>query len=123
MATTLEKLERKSLTQPDETRTFSKGKLEVVNIGGTTLGRATFEPGWKWSECVKPIAKTDSCQAPHLGYMMSGRMVVVMDDGTQVEYGPGDALSIPPGHDAWIVGNENCVVVDFTGFGDYAKRK
>lgn len=121
MAATLEKFERKALSKPDETRPFAKGRLEIVNIGGTTIGRATFEPGWKWSECVKPIAKTESCQAPHLGYLISGRMIVVMDDGTQLEYGPGDACSIPPGHDAWIVGNENCVVVDFTGFKDYAK--
>ena len=121
MATTSQKLERKSLSQPEETRPFPKGKLEIVSVGGTTIGRATFEPGWKWSESVKPIAKTNSCQAPHLGYFVSGRMKVVMDDGSEVEYGPGDTCSIPPGHDAWIVGNETCVVVDFVGFKDYAK--
>jgi hypothetical protein len=121
MPSTSQKAERKSLGTPEETRPFPKGKLEVVNVGGTAIGRATFEPGWKWSECVKPIAKTESCQAPHLGYFISGRMKVVMDDGSETEFGPGDAFSIPPGHDAWIVGNDKCVVVDFVGFKDYAK--
>ncbi|MGH7707563.1 MAG: cupin domain-containing protein [Vulcanimicrobiaceae bacterium] len=112
--------ERKNLDAPDETRAFSKGKLEVVTLGETSLGRATFEPGWKWSECVKPIAGTASCQAAHLGYVVSGRMKVVMDDGQQLEFGPGDGMSLPPGHDAWIVGDERCVVVDFIGFANYA---
>lgn len=111
----------KSLSRPDETRTFPNGKLEIVNVGGTTLGRATFEPGWKWSESIKPIAKTDSCQAAHLAYVISGRMITVMDDGTRLTFGPGDAMALPPGHDAWIEGTEPCVVVDFTGFADYAK--
>lgn len=121
MATATQTAEKKNLSKPDETRPFAKGKLEIVNVGGTMLGRGTFEPGWKWSECVKPIAKTDSCQAAHLGYVVSGRMKVVMDNGTELEYGPGDAMSLPPGHDAWIVGNDQCVVVDFVGFKDYAK--
>jgi|ERR1700693_5780858 len=121
MATTTQTAERKSFSKPDETRPFDKGKLEIVNVGGTMIGRATFEPGWKWSECVKPIANTESCQAPHLGYVVSGRMKVVMDDGTELEFGPGDAMSLPPGHDAWIVGNDQCVVVDFVGYKDYAK--
>ena len=76
---------------------------DVVNVGGMTIGRGTFEPGWKWSECVKPIAGTESCQAAHMGYMVAGRMKVVMDDGTETELGPGDAVAIPPGHDAWSV--------------------
>ena len=118
---TLQSAGTRSFSSPDETRTFPKGRLEVVTLGGTSMGRATFEPGWKWSECVKPIAGTDSCQAPHLGYVISGRMTVVMDDGKRFTSGPGDAFSIPPGHDAWIEGNEPCVVVDFTGFADYAK--
>lgn len=121
MASTTQSAQKKNFSKPDETRPFDKGKLEIVNVGGTMLGRATFEPGWKWSECVKPIAKTDSCQAAHLGYVISGRMKVVMDDGTQLDYGPGDAMALPPGHDAWIVGNDQCVVVDFVGFKDYAK--
>ena len=121
MATATQTAEKKNFSKPDETRPFAKGRLEIVNVGGTMLGRGTFEPGWKWSECVKPIAKTDSCQAAHLGYVVSGRMKVVMDNGTELEYGPGDAMSLPPGHDAWIVGNDQCVVVDFVGFKDYAK--
>lgn len=122
MATMSQKAERKSFASPDETRPFPKGKVELVNIGDTSIGRGTFEPGWKWSECVKPIAQTESCQAPHLGYIVSGRMHIVMDDGTELEFGPGDAMLLPPGHDAWTVGNESCVAVDFSGFENYAKR-
>jgi mannose-6-phosphate isomerase-like protein (cupin superfamily) len=116
-------LEKKSLNKPDETRTFAKGKLEVVKLEKGTVGRATFEPGWRWSECVKPIAKTNSCQTAHFGYIVSGRMKVVMDDGSQAEYGPGDAMDIAPGHDAWIVGNETCVCIDVTGAEHYAERR
>jgi hypothetical protein len=114
-------LEAKNLGSPDETRQFPKGKIDLVQLGGITAGRAEFEPGWKWSECVKPIAKTESCQAGHTIYVMSGRMHVQMDDGTAQEIGPGDVAMIPPGHDAWIVGNERCVGVDFSGLADYAK--
>src|SRR5829696_2492191 len=111
-------LEVKNLASPDETRRFDKGRVELVQLGNVTAGRGVFEPGWKWSECVKPIAKTESCQAPHTLYMISGRMHVRMDDGTERELGPGDVGVIPPGHDAWIVGNEQCVGIDFTGMGD-----
>jgi len=115
---------RKSLDTPDETRLFEggKGQLEVVNADGGAVGRATFLPGWKWSEHVKPIAKTDSCQAAHTGYFVSGRMKVVMDDGEEMEYGPGDFAVMAPGHDAWIIGDEPCVVIDWQGYADYAKR-
>jgi len=114
---------RKSLDTPEETRPFQEGtgKLELVNLEGGAVGRATFQPGWRWSEHVKPISKTDSCQAAHTGYYISGRMKVVMDDGEEMEFGPGDLAQIPPGHDAWIVGDEPCVVIDWHGFGDYAK--
>ncbi len=123
MPTNTQFAERKSLSKPDETRNFPKGKLEVVTVGGHSMGRATFQPGWKWSECVKPIAQTESCRAPHMGYVIVGRMMTVMDDGTKIEFGPGDAMSLPPGHDAWIVGDEECIVVDFVGFENYAKPK
>ena len=113
--------EAKNFDLPDETRRFDKGKMDIVKLGAVTAGRAVFEPGWKWSESVKPIAKTDSCQVSHVGYMVSGRMKVVMDDGTEIEAGPGDALVIPPGHDAWIVGDEPAVVLDFAGAEKYAK--
>ncbi len=115
-------MEAKDLSSPDETRPFPKGKLEVVNLGGVTIGRGTFEPGWKWSESVKPIAGTESCQAAHTGYVVSGRMKVVMDDGTEAECGPGTAVVIAPGHDAWIVGDEPCIFIDFTGAAQYAKQ-
>jgi Cupin domain len=116
-------IEVKSFDSPDETRPFEgKGQAEVLQLGGHTVGRATFEPGWKWSENVKPIAGTDSCQVSHLGYVVSGRMKVFMDDGSEQEIGPGDVFAIPPGHDAEVVGDEACVNLDFGEFGDYAKR-
>ena len=116
------KIQRKSMNKPEETRNFPKGKVELVKVEGVTFGLATFEPGWKWSECVKPIVKTESCQASHTGYQLSGRMRVRMDDGTEMECGPGDVAVIPPGHDAWTVGNEPVVVLDITGMVDYAKK-
>ncbi|HEX8076149.1 MAG TPA: cupin domain-containing protein [Thermoleophilaceae bacterium] len=116
-------LETKNFDSPDETRPFeAKGHADVIEVGGQTVGRAVFEPGWRWSEHVKPIAGTDSCQVSHLGYVMSGRMRVFMDDGSEGEVGPGDVMAIPPGHDAETVGDEACVVLDFGEFGDYAKR-
>jgi hypothetical protein len=116
-------VEVKSFESPDEVRPFEgNGKADVVNVGGRAIGRATFEPGWRWSENIKPIAQTDSCQVSHLGYCISGRMKVVMDDGTEGECGPGDVVAIPPGHDAEVVGDEPCVFIDFGEFGDYAKR-
>ena len=115
-------MEKKNLSTPDETRNFPKGKLELVRVGPLTFGKATFEPGWKWSECVKPIAKTDSCQVHHNGYVVSGRMHIKMTDGREAEVGPGDVFVCEPGHDAWIVGNEPCVAYDFTGAETYAKK-
>jgi hypothetical protein len=116
-----EKMQKKSMSQPDETRTFDKGKLELVTLGGITFGRATFQPGWKWSTSVKPIAKTKSCEAPHLQYHVSGRLHVVMDDGSEQEFGAGDLSLLPSGHDGWVVGNEPVVVIDVSGMVNYAK--
>lgn len=115
---------RKSFDSPDETRPFegNSGHVELVNVEGGVVGRATFMPGWKWSEHVKPIVKTNSCQAAHIGYVLSGHQTVLMDDGTKLDFGPGDVVSIPAGHDGWTVGDEPCVVVDFAGMADYAKR-
>jgi hypothetical protein len=122
MITTSERLEKKSLARPDETRSFAKGKVELVSVNGVTFGRATLQPGWKWSTCVKPLVHTQSCEAPHLQYHIAGRLHVVMDDGTAQDFGPGDVSCIPPGHDAWVLGNEPAVVVDITGMRDYGKR-
>jgi uncharacterized cupin superfamily protein len=116
-------IEVKSFDSPDEVREFEgNGKADVVNLGGRNVGRGTFEPGWRWSENVKPIAGTESCEVSHLGYCVSGRMRVTMDDGSDGELGPGDVVAIPPGHDAEVVGDEPCVFLDFGEFGDYAKR-
>jgi mannose-6-phosphate isomerase-like protein (cupin superfamily) len=107
--------QRKSLDQPDETRPVEKGKIEVVELGGGKVLRSTFEPGWRWSECVKPIAGGDSCQVHHFGYCVSGRLKVRMDDGEETEFAAGDAIDIPPGHDGWVVGDEPYVGIDVVG--------
>lgn len=118
------RLIRRTFDKPDEVRPFdgATGQLEVLMTEEGSVGRATFLPGWKWSEHVRPIAKTDSCQAAHTGSFVSGRMKVVMDDGEEMEYGPGDFAIMKPGHDAWVVGAEPCVVIDWEGYADYAKR-
>jgi hypothetical protein len=118
-----EKFEMKSLNSPEEVRKFAKGKVELVSVAGATIGRATFESGWKWSSCVKPIANTNSCQAAHYGYQLSGTMTTRMDDGSEMTSKGGDVLNIPPGHDAWVVGNESVVIIDFQGMVDYAKQR
>lgn len=123
MPKVLEKWSLKSLDKPEEVRQFEKGRLELVTLNGRTIGRAVFQPGWKWSSHVKPIAKTKSCEAPHFQYQIAGRMQVVMDDGTEFVVKAGDVMNIPPGHDAWVLGDEPVVVVDFQGFVDYAKTK
>jgi uncharacterized protein DUF861 len=116
------KMQKKNLDSlPDETRTFEKGKISLANFEDITIGRATLEPGWNWEKCVKPIVNTSSCQAPHTQYIISGRMKVVMDDGSEDEFGPGDALVIPSGHNAWVIGDEPVVAIDFTGLKDYAR--
>jgi quercetin dioxygenase-like cupin family protein len=107
---------------PDETRPFvDKGRLELLHVGDSVVGRGIFEPGWRWSKHVKPIAQTPSCQAAHSGYVLSGRMRIVMDDGQEAEIAPGDFVTIPPGHDAWTVGNEPCVLLDVARYADYAR--
>src|SRR3954451_20068873 len=107
-------VEVKDFDSPDETRQFEgNGHADVVELGGLPVSRGTFEPGWKWSTNLKPIAGTDSCQVHHLGYCVSGRMKVTMDDGSEQEIAPGETASIPPGHDAEVVGDEACVWIDF----------
>jgi mannose-6-phosphate isomerase-like protein (cupin superfamily) len=106
-------VESRDFDSPDETRTPDKTKVDVVRIGTTTAARFAFEPGWRWSECIKPVAGTDSCQARHVGVVHSGRLAVKHDDGSEVEIGPGDAYVIEPGHDAWVVGDEGFVGFEF----------
>jgi uncharacterized cupin superfamily protein len=116
------RLEKKSFSSPDEVRPMAdQGQIEIVQIGDGVVGKATFQPGWRWSEHVKPIAGTDSCQATHFGYVVSGRQKVTMDDGTELEFGPGDVVAIPPGHDGEVIGDEPCVILDFGGMENYAK--
>jgi quercetin dioxygenase-like cupin family protein len=112
----------RNFDSPDDTRPFEgKGRVELVEVGGRRVGRAVFEPGWRWSENVKPIVETDSCEVDHLSYVVSGRMRVVMDDGAEGEAGPGDVVSIPPGHDAEVVGDEPCVMIDVAEDEGYAR--
>jgi len=103
---------KKGLDSPDETRTFGKGKAEVVNVGGVSIFRLHYEPGWRWSEHIKPMAKTDRCEVRHVGYMVQGRLKIVGRDGSEGELEAGDAFVIPPGHDAWTVGNETAILLD-----------
>ncbi|MDQ6846356.1 MAG: cupin domain-containing protein [Candidatus Dormibacteraeota bacterium] len=116
-------VQRLDFGSADETRQFAdgKGKLEVVKSEAGPIGKATFQPGWRWSEHVKPIVGTDSCQVAHLAYVASGQMTVRSDDGTETNVGPGDVFVATPGHDAWVVGDEPCVQVDFQGAASYAK--
>lgn len=113
----------RNFDKPDEKRPFEDGKgyLDVLETDGGSVGRAVFEPGWKWSEHIKPLAGTDSCEAAHTGYVVSGRMKIVMNDGESGEVGAGDLIQIAPGHDAWVLGDEQCVVLDWTGYGQFAK--
>ena len=125
MQTKTASAQRKGFKSPDETRAFKgKGKLELVKFGDTPFARATFEPGWRWSENVKPIAQTDSCQTNHLGYVLEGRMHIKHNDGTEIDVGPGDAFVVAPGHDAWVVGNDACIALDVNpSILAYAKPK
>lgn len=116
---------KKAFEKPDERRDFkARGHLDIVNFDdGTTMGRAVFEPGWKWSNDVKPIAGTESCEAEHTGYCTKGKMTIRMNSGEEFQIKPGDAFRIPPGHDAWVDENESCEILDFTGYAEYAKSK
>ncbi|MFF1874494.1 cupin domain-containing protein [Streptomyces sp. CB03911] len=115
---------RMSLDSPEEVRSFDggMGHVALVNLEAGAVGRGVFEPGWRWTQHIKPLAGTDTCQASHMAYVVSGRMKIVMDDGEEAEFGPGDVMICPPGHDAWVLGDEACVVLDWQGFADYAKR-
>ncbi|HEY0379697.1 MAG TPA: cupin domain-containing protein [Pyrinomonadaceae bacterium] len=111
----------KRFEEPDETRVFEKGKLEIVRIGGMTVGRATYEPGWKWSEHVSPIAGTPLCEVEHVGLVLSGRAMAAMQDGTEVELSAGSLFHVPPApHDSWVIGDEPYVSLHFMGADQYA---
>jgi hypothetical protein len=116
-----QKTQHKTFQSPDETRKFPNGQAEILSVGDTQIGRLVLQPGWRWSNDVKPIAGTASCEAPHFQYHVSGRLAIRMDDGTEFTAGPGDVTSLPSGHDAWVVGNEPVVVVDWYGASSYAK--
>jgi hypothetical protein len=119
-AVKLSQAELKNFGKPDEVREFPKGRLELINVGGAVIGRAVFEPGWRWATSVQPIVKTRSCEAPHFQYHVAGVLRIKMDDGAEFDCRPGDVSLLPSGHDAWVVGNEAAVVVDFQGMLDYA---
>jgi mannose-6-phosphate isomerase-like protein (cupin superfamily) len=112
----------KRFENPDETRVFEKGKFELVQIGGMTIGRATYEPGWKWSEHVGRAVGATRCYVEHVGMVVSGCATAAMDDGRIIEMRAGDVFYIPPGHDSWVVGNEAYVSLHFMGAGDYARE-
>jgi hypothetical protein len=120
---TMQATEHKSFETPDETRAFPNGEAQIVQIGGGEVGRLVFQPGWRWSNDVQPIANTASCEAPHFQYHVSGRLAILMDDGTQFVAMPGDVTSLPSGHDAWVVGDDPVVVVDWWGASAYAKAQ
>jgi hypothetical protein len=118
----VDKTEHKTFAAADETRRFSNGRAEIINIAGGQVGRLVLEPGWRWSNDVKPIAGTSSCEAQHFQYHVSGQLAIRMDDGTEFTAGPGDVTALPMGHDAWVVGDEPVVVVDWFGASHYAQR-
>lgn len=113
--------EKKSFSSPDESREFDKGRFGLVHAGGMTAGLYEFQPGWRWSESVKPLVGTVSCQNLHVGYVISGRLGNRLDDGTETEFGPGDVYVIPPGHDGWVIGDEPFVGLEWKSAEDYAK--
>jgi hypothetical protein len=114
--------EQKTFERPDDTRTFEHGQLDLVHIGDSDIGRLTLQPGWRWSDHVKPIAGTDWCEAPHFQYHVAGRLRVRMADGAEFEAGPGDVTALQAGHDAWVVGDEPVVIVDWWGASNYARQ-
>ena len=114
-------IERRDFNAPDETRKPEKTTVELVNLAGGQIGRYTFQPGWRWSECIKPVVGTDSCQVEHVGYMVSGGLHVTHEDGSESDVNAGDVYRISPGHDATVLGNQPAVAVEFQGAANYAK--
>jgi hypothetical protein len=115
-------IEARDFGSPDETRTPDKTKIELVNLAGGQIGRYTFQPGWRWSECIKPVIKTDSCQVEHIGYCVSGGLRITHNDGSEQDIMPGQVYRIAPGHDGWNLGTEPAVVIEFQGAANFAKQ-
>jgi hypothetical protein len=115
-------VDHKTFAKPDEVRDFPNGRAEILDVSGAEVGRLVLQPGWRWSTDVQPIAKTSSCEAPHFQYHVSGKLGIRMDDGTEFVASPGDVTSLPKGHDAWVIGDEPAVVVDWYGATNYAKQ-
>jgi hypothetical protein len=120
-APSTQQTEHRSFDSPDERRDFPNGHADIVRVGDSEIGRLVLEPGWRWSNDVKPIAGTESCEAPHMQFHVSGRLAIRMDDGTELVAGPGDVTSLPSGHDAWVVGDEPVITIDWYGASTYAK--
>jgi len=119
--TVADRVEVKSHDTPDETRTPDKTRIELVHVGPVTLGRLTFQPGWRWSECIKPVVHTESCQVHHVGYAVSGRITVRLENGEQAAIKAGDSYDIPPGHDAWVEGSEPFVGIEVQSAAEFGK--
>jgi hypothetical protein len=122
MAVSTQQITARRFEHPDEHRSFPLGGSDVITIAGVTLGLAKFEPGWRWSQSLKQKAGTESCQVEHLGYVLSGRLHTRMDDGTEMEAGPGDLVHIPAGHDGWVVGDEPVLFLQIEGAAKYAAK-
>jgi hypothetical protein len=117
-------IEVKNVGNPDEQRDFLHGRLDLFHLTGLAFGVGTFEPGWRWSESMRPLFGTELCEVHHNGYVVQGRMRFRMRDGSEHEVGPGDVFVCPSGHDAWVVGDEPCVALDFSGGAhEYARAK
>jgi hypothetical protein len=117
----MQQTEHRMFGEPDEVREFPNGHADILKVGGAEIGRLVFEPGFRWSNDLKPIAGTDSCLAPHFQYHVAGKLAILMDDGQEFIAGPGDVTSLPSGHDAWVVGDETVVAIDWFGASEYAK--
>jgi quercetin dioxygenase-like cupin family protein len=115
------RFESQSHDSPDETRTPDKTRVEVNRMEGFTIARITLQPGWRWSECIKPVAGTERCQLSHVGYMVAGRLTVQVSDGSQRTIAAGESYTIPPGHDAWVEGNEECVGIEVLSANEFAR--
>ena len=117
----MQRTEHRAFAEPDEVREFPHGRAEILSVADAEIGRLVFEPGWRWSNDVRSIAGTASCEAPHFQYHLQGKLAIAMDDGEEFVAEPGDVTSLPSGHDAWVVGDEPVVVIDWFGASNYAK--